>query len=156
MRLIVRYIINTGRFLSNFDAIIVGLTATPKNGIHHNTFEIMDCAGNDPTFEYPLEEAVPTYLKTYKNFDISTGFIREGIKYNELPEKDKLEYEDTFGDKATGLFPEEIPASKMNKTLFNKDTVNKILDTLMTKGLKIEGGDKLGRTIYICSESEAC
>ena len=75
------------------------------------------------------------------------NFIREGIKYHQLSAKEKAQYEETFRDSTTGLFPEEIQASAMNKWLFNKDTVHKVLDALMEKGLKIEGGDKLGRTI---------
>ncbi|ESU24362.1 type i site-specific deoxyribonuclease [Flavobacterium enshiense DK69] len=130
-----------------FDAAIIGLTATPKDGIDHNTFELFGCSNEDPTFLYELHQAVPVYLKPYKNIDITTKFIREGIKYKELSEADKLKYEETFADKTTGLFPEEIRANAMNKWLFNKDTVFKVLDSLMKDGLKIEGGDKIGRTI---------
>lgn len=130
-----------------FDALIVGLTATPKDSIDHNTFELFGCSNDDPTFSFELEQAVPTYLNPYHNIDVTTDFMREGIRYRELSEKDKERYEETFEDRTTGLFPEEIKANAMNKWLFNKDTVNKVLDALMTHGLKIEGGDKLGRTI---------
>lgn len=130
-----------------FDASIVGLTATPKDGIDHNTFELFGCGNEDPTFLYELHQAVPQYLNPYKNIDITTNFLREGIKYKDLSDKEKEKYEETFEDKTTGLFPEEIRANAMNKWLFNKDTVNKVLDALMQNGLKIEGGDKLGRTI---------
>jgi type I restriction enzyme R subunit len=130
-----------------FDASIVGLTATPKDGIDHNTFELFGCSNEDPTFLYELHQAVPQYLNAFKNIDISTNFLREGIKYKDLSDKEKEKFEATFEDKTTGLFPEEIRANAMNKWLFNKDTVNKVLDALMQNGLKIEGGDKLGRTI---------
>jgi type I restriction enzyme R subunit len=130
-----------------FDATVVGLTATPKDGIDHNTFELFGCSNEDPTFLYELHQATPTYLSPYKNIDITTNFLREGIKYKDLSDKEKEKYEETFEDKTTGLFPEEIRANAMNKWLFNKDTVNKVLDALMQHGLKIEGGDKLGRTI---------
>lgn len=130
-----------------FDAAIVGLTATPKDGIDHNTFELFGCSNEDPTFLYELHQAVPQYLNPYKNIDITTNFLREGIKYKDLTDKEKQKYEETFEDKTTGLFPEEIRANAMNKWLFNKDTVNKVLDALMQHGLKIEAGDKLGRTI---------
>ena len=130
-----------------FDAMVVGLTATPKDGIDHNTFELFGCSNEDPTFLYELDQAVPTYLKSYKNISVKTNFLREGIKYKDLSELDKAKYEDSFRDGATGLFPEEIASNAMNKWLFNKDTVNKVLDTLMELGLKIEGGDKIGRTI---------
>ena len=130
-----------------FDAMVVGLTATPKDGIDHNTFELFGCSTEDPTFLYELEQAVPTFLNPFKNIDITTDFLREGIKYKDLSDKEKEKYEKTFEDRTTGLFPEEIRANAMNKWLFNKDTVNKVLDEMMSKGLKIEGGDKLGRTI---------
>jgi len=130
-----------------FDAAIVGLTATPKDGIDHNTFELFGCSNEDPTFLYELHQAVPQYLNPYKNIGITTNFLRDGIKYKDLTDKEREKYEETFEDKTTGLFPEEIRANAMNKWLFNKDTVNKVLDALMQNGLKIEGGDKLGRTI---------
>lgn len=130
-----------------FDALLVGLTATPKDSIDHNTFELFGCSNDDPTFAFELDEAVPEYLVPYQNYTIETNFLREGIKYRELSEKEKEKYEETFEDRTTGLFPEEIGANAMNKWLFNKDTINKVLDTLMEHGLKIEGGDKIGRTI---------
>lgn len=130
-----------------FDAMVIGLTATPKDSIDHNTFELFGCSTDDPTYAYELEEATPTYLCPYETMDVSTEFLREGIKYKDLSDEDKKKYEDTFEDKSTGLFPEEIHANAMNKRLFNEDTVNKVLDTLMTDGLMIEGGDKIGRTI---------
>jgi type I restriction enzyme R subunit len=130
-----------------FDALLVGLTATPKESIDHNTFELFGCSTNDPTYEFSLKEATPTYLTPFKNFDIETGFIRDGIKYQKLSEKEKALFEETFMDKSTGDFPEEIKASALNKWLFNKDTVNKVLDVFIKNSLKIEGGDRIGRSI---------
>ena len=70
-----------------FDSLVVGLTATPKESIDHNTFELFGCPTKDPTFNFDLEQAVPKYLNPFRNFDVSTEFIREGIKYNELSKK---------------------------------------------------------------------
>ncbi len=130
-----------------FDAIQLGLTATPKRVIDNNTYEVFECENDDPTYYFSLEEAVPEFLVPYKNIDVQTKFIREGIKYAELSESEKKKYEETFRDSETGYFPEEIHSSALNKYLFNKDTVNKVLDVLMEQGLKIEGGDRLGKTI---------
>lgn len=131
-----------------FDSLLVGLTATPKDSIDHNTFELFDCGSGDPTFSYELEEAVSSnYLVPFENLDVSTKFLREGIKYAQLSAEEKAKYEETFRDSTTGQFPDEIRSSAINKWLFNKDTVYKVLDQLMEKGLRIEGGDKLGRTI---------
>ncbi len=138
-----------------FDAMVVGLTATPKDSIDHNTFELFGCADEDPTFSYELEEAVDAgYLTPYQNINVATKFVREGIKYNELSEEEKAKYEETFRDAVTGLFPEEIGAGAMNKWLFNTDTVNKVLDALMENGLRIEGGDKLGRSIIFAANQK--
>ncbi|THD66438.1 DUF4145 domain-containing protein [Robertkochia marina] len=137
-----------------FDAALVGLTATPKDGIDHNTFELFGCANEDPTFLYELHQAVPKYLKPYKNINVSTNFLRSGIRYSDLSEKEKEKYEETFLDTTTGELPEEIGAQAMNKWLFNKDTVNKVLDALMQNGLKIEGGDKIGRTIIFAANQK--
>lgn len=130
-----------------FDSLVLGLTATPKESIDHNTYGLFGCSDGDPTFEYTLDEAVPVYLKGYQNLDVSTDFMREGIRYADLSEREKIRYEEEFRDEGTGEYPEEIAASAMNKHLFNKDTAHKVLDALMKSGLKIEGGDSLGRTI---------
>ena len=106
-----------------FDSMVIGLTATPKDGIDHNTFELFGCSNEDPTFLYELDQAVPTFLSPYQNIDITTNFLREGIKYKDLEDIDKEKFEKTFEDRTTGLFPEEIGAKAMNKWLFNKDTV---------------------------------
>jgi type I restriction enzyme R subunit len=137
-----------GVIFEYFDALLLGLTATPKNAVDKNTFELFGCTDGNPTFSYELEEAVQSgFLVPYQNIKVATQFVREGIKYAELSEAEKAQYEEQFRDNATGLFPEEIGNSAINRWLFNKDTVYKVLDTLMQEGLKIEGGDKIGRTI---------
>jgi type I restriction enzyme R subunit len=138
-----------------FDALVVGLTATPKDAIDHNTFELFGCSNEDPTFMYELAEAVEQkHLVPYKNINIATDFLKDGIKYSQLTPQQRAKYEETFEDKTTGLFPEQISSNALNKWLFNKDTVLKVLDTLMQYGLKIEGGDKLGRTIIFAANQD--
>lgn len=131
-----------------FDAMVVGLTATPIDFIDKSTFDLFECPSNDPTFHYSLDEAVAGgFLVPSVNLNVPTKFMRDGIAYHQLSDKEKEAYEETFRDDATGLFPEQIRNSAMNKWLFNKDTAFKVLDRLMEEGLKIEGGDKIGRTI---------
>ena len=138
-----------------FDAMVVGLTATPKDAIDFNTFELFGCSNDDPTFMYELAEAVESkFLVPYKTISVSTNFLKSGIKYKDLSDKEKEKYEETFEDKTTGLFPELINKNALNKWLFNKDTVNKVLDALMQQGLKIEGGDKIGRTIIFATNQD--
>ncbi|WP_282015927.1 DEAD/DEAH box helicase family protein [Marinifilum flexuosum] len=135
-----------------FDSLIIGLTATPKDEIDHNTFNLFGCPDDDPTFEYELPQAVKDkYLVPPKRFDLTTKFLREGIKYSELSESEKKKYEETFLEQTGEVFPEEVRNSALSKWLFNRDTVNEVLKGLMKNGLKIEGGDKLGRTIIFAA-----
>lgn len=144
-----------GIIFEYFDSMLLGLTATPKREIDHNTYELFDCVEGDPTFVYELDDGVKSkFLVSYRNIKLSTKFLREGIKYSELSEKDKAKYEESFRDHSGLIFPEEVSRSALNKWLFNKDTVHKILDTLMQKGLKIEGGDKIGRTIIFAANQD--
>ncbi|MFT4536986.1 MAG: type I site-specific restriction endonuclease [Saprospiraceae bacterium] len=113
-----------------FDAMVIGLTATPKSGIHINTFELLGCPSGDPTFSYELKEAVKAdFLNPHRHIPASTKFIREGIKYKELFPKEKEKYEASFADEDTGMYPEEIESSVLNRFIFNKDTIFQILET---------------------------
>jgi type I restriction enzyme R subunit len=74
-------------------------------------------------------------------------FQQEGIQYDQLSDEEKDEYELTFRDEETGVMPRIIEPPKLNEWVFNKDTVDKVLGNLMESGIKVEGGDKLGKTI---------
>ena len=73
-------------------------------------------------------------------------FQREGIKYDDLSEDDKDQWDALEWDEDGGV-PDRVEAEAVNKWLFNKDTVDKVLEHLMTRGLKVAGGDRLGKTI---------
>ena len=129
-----------------FDGFLLGLTATPRSDIDKNTYKIFELQDNVPTYSYEYEEAVANgFLVDYHTIECSTGFIREGIKYNELSKEDKEEFEDTFADDEEVV--DSIEASAINNWLFNHNTIDKILDIMMKKGLKVESNDKLGKTI---------
>lgn len=131
-----------------FDAMLVGLTATPKTDIDHNTYGLFGIEDDNPTFAYELDRAVADgHLVPPKAISVPLHFIRKGIKYNELSDSEKLEYEEKFGDPSMDEAPDEIESSALNTWLFNTDTVDKVLSHLMTNGIKVEGGDKLGKTI---------
>tara|TARA_B110000046_G_scaffold31763_1_gene33849 strand:- start:126 stop:3632 length:3507 start_codon:yes stop_codon:yes gene_type:complete len=131
-----------------FDSLLIGLTATPKKDIDHNTYKLFGVSNNDPTFAYELEEAVKDgYLVPPKVISADLKFPSEGIKYNDLSESEKEEYEENFGDPTLEEAPEIISNSAVNQWLFNTDTVDKALDHLMRDGRKVMGGDKLGKTI---------
>jgi len=131
-----------------FDAILIGLTATPKAEVDKNTYELFHLENNNPTYAYELNQAVAdTYLVPPKALEVPLKFHREGIRYQDLNEQEKDEYEMSFRDEETGELPGEIDASALNNWLFNQNTVDKVLTYLMERGIKVEGGDKLGKTI---------
>ena len=132
-----------------FDGIRIGLTATPKTETSKDTYELFGMEANNPTFAYELDEAVRDgFLVPPVGISVPTKFHREGIKYSELSEEEKEEYEEKFSDPITEeLFVKEIESSALNDWLFNTNTVDQILSHIMRKGIKVEGGDKLAKTI---------
>ncbi len=131
-----------------FDAMLIGLTATPKKDVGHDTYGLFGIEDDNPTFAYELDEAVKEgFLVPPKAFSVPLKFVRDGIKYNELSEKEKQQYEEKFGDPTSEEVPDEIDSNSVNRWLFNTTTVDKVLDYLMTKGIKVQGGEKLGKTI---------
>jgi type I restriction enzyme R subunit len=127
-----------------FDAILLGLTATPKDDIDRNTYEVFDLENGVPTFAYELDQAVKDgYLVDYRTVETKLKFLEEGIHYDDLSEEEKERFEDTFDDDVG----EDIDSGALNEWLFNDDTIDTVLRNLMEKGIKVEGGDKLGKTI---------
>ena len=131
-----------------FDGIRIGLTATPKSEADRDTYALFNMEPNNPTYAYELDQAVKDkYLVPPKAMSVPIKFQRSGIKYTELGEEEKLKYEEQFTDPITGNFPDEIDAAALNTWLFNNDTVDKVLGHLMQHGIKVEGGDKLAKTM---------
>jgi type I restriction enzyme R subunit len=144
-----------GAIFEYFDSLLIGLTATPKKEIDRNTYSLFEIEDDNPTHAYELDRAVEDkFLVPPKAISVPVKFLREGIKYHELSEREKEEYEEKFGDPTTGEAPDEISGTALNKWLFNTDTVDQVLNHLMTKGLKIEGGDKLGKSIIFAKNHE--
>ncbi|MDO4804889.1 MAG: DEAD/DEAH box helicase family protein [Lachnospiraceae bacterium] len=130
-----------------FDAPLVGLTATPKDEIDKNTYEVFELENGVPTYGYDLSQAVQDgYLVNYTSVETVLKFIQQGIVYDDLSEEDKLAYEDTFKDE-NGELPESIASSALNEWIFNEDTIREVLGILMANGLKIDYGNKIGKTI---------
>lgn len=137
-----------------FDAPLVGLTATPKDEIDKNTYNIFELENGVPTYGYELAQAVKDgYLVDFLSVESSLKFIEEGIVYDELSEEDKEAYEATFEDE-NGELPEKISSSALNSWLFNEDTIKKALHILMTKGIRINYGETLGKTIIFAKNHD--
>lgn len=135
-----------------FDAPLVGLTATPKDEIDKNTYEVFELENGVPTYGYDLAQAVKDgYLVDYVSVESRLKFIEQGIVYDELSEEDKETYEATFEDE-NGNLPESISSSALNTWIFNEDTIKQVLHILMTNGIKIDYGQKLGKTIIFAKK----
>ena len=129
-----------------FDAPLVGLTATPKDEIDKNTYEIFELESGVPTYGYDLAQAVKDgYLVDFLSVETQLKFIEQGIVYDELSEADKAAYEETFS--RDGEMPDSISSAALNEWLFNGDTIREALRVLMENGLKIDYGSKIGKTI---------
>ena len=137
-----------------FDAPLLGMTATPKDEIDRNTYELFELEDGSPTFAYDLADAVRDgWLVDYKTVETKLKFIEEGITYDDLSDEEKEQYEETFADE-DGNIPESIDSKALNDWLFNKDTIAKVLNILDERGLKVDGGLKLGKTIIFAKKHE--
>ena len=157
-----------------FDSLLVGLTATPRDEVDRSTYETFQMEQGEPNYAYELEDAVAeSYLVNYKGFKRGSLILKEGIKYNNLSEEEKeqlekvWEYEQTKKDleplyenecESVGMVAEDLPAHRYgyyrdieNKEIFsyifNIDTINRVLQDLMENGLKVQSGERIGKTI---------
>jgi len=138
-----------------FDGLLVGLTATPKTEVDHNTYEFFEMENGVPTYAYDYETAVykDRVLVPYHNIEVKTKFLEQGIVYDELSKEDKERYEEDFTDE-DGEMPDFIPSPAVNEYIFNQATVDMVLEDLMTKGIKVAGGDRLGKTIVFAQNKK--
>ncbi|WP_203363660.1 DEAD/DEAH box helicase family protein [Bacillus sp. REN10] len=134
-----------------FDGIVLGLTATPKDEVDKNTYDIFGLETGAPTYAYELEQAVKDgYLVEYRTIESTSKILDDGLRYDDLSDEEKEQYEETFDD-GEG---EEISHSAVNQWLFNDYTIDQVLNDLMEKGIKVEGGDKLGKTIIFANNAK--
>ena len=129
-----------------FDSLLVGLTATPRDQVDANTYKIFGCESGVPTFSYGLEDAVKDgYLVDWREpLERTTTILERGIKYKELSPEEKEQYEEVFGAEMADT---EIGNNEIFRTVYNESTCDRVLETLMNEGLKIDNGEKLGKTI---------
>ena len=137
-----------------FDSLLVGLTATPKDEIDKNTYGLFDLETGVPTDAYGLDEAVADrHLVPPLAISVPLKFQRQGIRYDDLSEDEKEQW-DALEWSEDGTVPTEVDPAELNKWLFNKDTVDKALELLMTQGQKVAGGDRLGKTIVFAKNND--
>ncbi len=144
-----------GEIFDYFDALLVGLTATPRSEVDRDTYRIFELQQGVPTFAYELDDAVKDgHLVPPKGVTVPFKFLRTGVKYSELTPDEQVEYEEKFRDEDTGELPTQINAAALNQWLFNIDTVDQALELLVKRGLKVNSGDRLGKTIIFARNHE--
>ena len=140
-----------------FDSLLVGLTATPREQVDRNTYALFDLEPGVPTDAYELETAVTDgFLVPPRVQQVDLKFPREGIDYDSLSDEEREHWESLdWGDDAdAGALPDRVSASAINSWLFNEDTVDKALRHLMEHGHKVDGGDRLAKTILFARNHE--
>ncbi|PAA96783.1 restriction endonuclease subunit R [Serratia fonticola] len=138
-----------------FDALQVGLTATPVKFISRNTFDIFDCETTDPTFEFGLDAAInnePSYLTPFRVKDLTTDFLRDGIHYNDLTEEQKRQLEEDLGEEEARNTT--IAGKDIGRKIFSEDTDRIILENLINNGIKDETGSLVGKTIIFAQRQD--
>ncbi len=139
-----------GAIFRYFDSLLVGLTATPRDQVDRNTYQLFDLEPGVPTDAYELETAVADgFLVPPKVRQVDLKFPREGIDYDSLSDEEKEQWESLdWGDDAEpGDLPDRVNAAAINSWLFNEDTADKALQHLMENGHAVAGGDRLAKTI---------
>ncbi len=130
-----------------FDSLLLGLTATPKDEVDRNTFQLFGIEDGVPTDNYSLDEAIADkWLVPPRAVTVPLVFPSTGIRYDNLTDEEKERWDEAEWDD-DGDVPDSVDGEAVNKWLFNKDTVDKVLATLMERGHRVAGGDRIGKTI---------
>lgn len=130
--------------LAYFDAVQIGLTATPAHFIDRNTFRFFETDGAAPTFLYTYDQAVKeNYLADYNVYAAQTRFQRQGIKGIDLPEEEQQSLRER------GIDPADInyEGTDLEKKVTNKDTLRKQWAEFMEMCYKDAGGQLPAKTI---------
>lgn len=128
-----------------FDARIVGLTATPRDDIDKNTYDVFNLENQVPTYAFSLEEAIANhYLVNYYAIEAKLKLPTNGFKYNELDNESKKNLDEIFGEDAPYM---NVAGSAFYNWLFNINTVDLVINHFMKEGIKTGTGDDIGKTI---------
>lgn len=138
-----------------YDALQVGLTATPVKFISRNTFDIFDCETTDPTFEFGLDAAInnePPYLVPFRVKDLTTEFLRDGIHYTDLTPEQQQQLEEDLGEEEARNT--RIAGKDIGRKIFSEETDRVILENLIDNGIKDETGSLVGKTIIFAQRQD--
>ena len=147
-----------GAIFNYFDSMLVGLTATPRDEVEKSTYDIFEMEQGVPNYAYELEDAVSEgYLVNYNGFKRGSMILKEGIKYNNLTDEEKQQMEQIWEYESAlkgiqkaiddHLSARDIANTEIFSYIFNIETIDAVLQDLMEKGLKVQYGERIGKTI---------
>ncbi len=141
-----------GALFAYYDALMLGLTATPRDEVEKSTYELFGLEQGVPTDSYEYDEAVADgYLVPYRVFNRKSRIIKEGIKVENLTEEGRKELEEIYEyEKAIHMLEEDsrdIDPKEIFSYIHNIATIDIVIDDLMTNGIKVDDGATIGKTI---------
>ena len=135
-----------------FDALMIGLTATPRNEIHKSTYKVFNLDSEMPNYEYDVVKGVKDgYLTYYRALDRTPNILKDGVEYDSLSDEEQEQYEELFTEE-DGSLPPKVENEKFLSVIYNRDTIREVLKDLMNEGLKVNNGDVLGKTIIFARD----
>ena len=146
-----------------FDAFIVGLTATPRDQVNRSTYDIFELEQGEPNYAYEYQTAVDAgYLRPFKGLKYDSEVLQNGIRYADLSAEEQEQMEQIWEWEALqdAVDPDKVPEprdignSEIFKYVYNTSTIDKMLTELMSKGIKVESGEKIGKTIIFAMNRE--
>lgn len=129
-----------------FDALEVGLTATPIANIERSTYELFGCEDRDPTSHFSFTDAIeskPAFLVPFRVVSPSTPFRRDGFRYADMTPEQRAQLE----DQEPQAEQVDYDSTDLDKYFFNKDTTRSLWRPLMENGLRDATGSRVGKTI---------
>lgn len=143
-----------GNLLSYFDSRLLGLTATPRDEVDHDTYAMFDVLDKTPAYDYEFYDGVNDgYLINFRVHDIDLKLNREGVRYGDLPPDEQEKYRREFADE-NGEIPEIIPPRAFMNKVISTDSIRKVLDVLWRTGLRTDNKSRLGKTIIFAAGHE--
>ena len=135
-----------GAIFDYFDSLLVGLTATPREEIDRSTYRLLELEDGVPNDYYEYAEAIRDgHLVDFEAYRYDSDILKHGIKYNERSEDEKEQLDTIFEEEGT---PErDIENNEIFRYIYNTDTIDKVLQELMERGLRVDSGENIGKTI---------
>jgi len=133
-----------------FDAIRIGLTATPSKADERNTFELFGCDDKVPTVEYTYDDAVEDkVLVPYIAQTINTQVLSLGIEGKKLTKELKRQLEKQEQDPEYMM----LPGASFAKVFMDDKTNELVVREFLNRCKKSDDG-KPAKTIFFCANTD--